>query len=124
MERNKLLIGLLIVASMFIYNMAQGPAVKTEIDRKTVVETKIVEKVVKPDGEVIHRETVSLTKDNLRVREIKQPPKNWSFGVSSSVLERTPVYGVSLDGRLIGNFWIGGYYRTDHEKGLYIRFSF
>lgn len=99
---------------------------KDEVSLKTKnkSKTEIIETIKKPDGEIITRRIIKKEKNKSSFKQITQVKKDWFIGVSSTVLSPEPTYSISVDRRIVGDVYIGGYVTTKKEVGISIKVSF
>lgn len=120
-----ILIGLIIAGGFTFYKLREKPEEKVDLKIAQVVDTETIETIKKPTGEVITRRIIKKEKTDTSYKQETSFKKNdWIIGVSSSLLQPEPVYGISVDRRILGDFYIGGYVRSDKEVGVSIKVSF
>lgn len=126
--KNKLIVLLVMMGCSFAGGLYLGKQDKPKIELKEVVKyqervrTRTIIKE-RPDGS---KETTIIENRNTKgkrtaTKKVSKP--DWSVGVSSTI-KKDPVYGVQVGRRIIGDFWFGGYARTDKELGLTLRYEF
>lgn len=108
-------ISLVLFCIWFFYKPETDKTVKTE-KKRTV--TRIIER---RDGT---KETTVISDESKTDTSIKTKPKNWSVGVGQSLTEKTPIYIVNVNKRILGDLSLGAYGRTDGELGVMIIYSF
>ena len=130
---NKFKIGGLILLFVAASSVAQyyfGPkkvVVKTEqVIKYREVKDRIVERITKPDGTVIERESEhSRTESEEHERTSKAvSPKNkdWLVGITYGLDENE--YGAHVSRRILGDLYLGAYGTTNREYGLSISVNF
>lgn len=123
----------------YIVVLVIGAGLGTYFDAKHTIEEKIVYRdrvktVVKeritesPDGtRVIERETVKKEKKDGSVSKTESVPvkKDWGVGIKYDLLPVGPaVWTLEVHRRIIGDFYVSGYGRTDGVAGLGVTFFF
>jgi co-chaperonin GroES (HSP10) len=89
---------------------------------ETVTKERIVTRIVeRKDGT---KETVIVDDRSSKSKTNISKVKNWGVSVGTSLTEKAPIYSISVDRKILGDFYIGGYAKTDSEVGVFIRYTF
>jgi hypothetical protein len=122
----------------YVIVLAIGVGVGTYFDAKHTIEEKTVYKdrvktVVKeviterPDGTKIterHTDKEEKTKQVNNKSESRPVKKDWGVGVKYDLLQPGQTYTLEIHRRIIGDFYVSGYGRTDGTAGLGLTFFF
>lgn len=122
----------------YIAVLAVGVGIGTYFDAKHTIEETVVYKdrvktVVKeviterPDGtKITERETNKVEKtDKVTAKKESIPVKpNWGVGVKYDLFRPIPIWTAEVQRRVIGDFYVGAYGRTDGVVGVGVSFFF
>lgn len=124
MTNNKWLYMFLALVAAYFAGSHYGSSVKTEIrevEKEVIKRTYIVRD--NADGS---KETIYIEEERKEIsRDVKKTPikKDWIVGLSTK-LPFQETYTLSVDRRIIGNIYVGGYGSTDAEFGVSLRLLF
>lgn len=133
---NRTIIGLCLslCIATFIITRYYFPKIETNTveTTKEVIHTDIktvVHTVTSPDGTT---DTTTVTEDHTIKKDssnktsivYKQPDWLVSASVQSNYLLEPPAYGIQVQRRILGPFYIGALLTTKHEVGLSLGFEF
>jgi hypothetical protein len=93
----------------------------TNVDQNTTKWHTVTHVIERPDGS---KETIVVEDKKSNSISKTAVVNDWSVSVGSSLLEKTNVYTVSVDRRILGEFSLGVYARSDKEVGVLVRYSF
>lgn len=108
------------IGALLVYFYKESNVIEVDkIQERERVVTRIVER---PDGS----KTTEIIKDSTKTEQHlkKASKKDWTVGVSSSINERVPIYGVQVSRRIIFDLNVGAYAKTDGELGVMVSYSF
>lgn len=122
----------------YIIILIIGVGIGTIVPKKNIIEEKIVYKdrtttvtkeviVERPDGtKETYRDIVKKEKNNTTIdKKEKTIPKNdWVVGVKYELFRPVPVYTVDVSRRVVGDFYVTVYGRTDATIGFGLLYSF
>jgi hypothetical protein len=93
----------------------------TNVDQNTTKEHTVTKIIERPDGT---KETIIV--EDKKTKQISKTAviNDWSVGVATSLIEKNSVYTVFIDRRILGEFSLGAYVRSDKEAGVLVRYSF
>jgi hypothetical protein len=114
------LVGMLAGFLLTAYYKESNVIEVDKIQERERVVTRIVER---PDGS----KTTEIIKETDKTEthlSKKSAKKDWLVGVTSSLNENTPNYGVQVSRRVILDLYVGGYAKTDGELGVIVTYSF
>lgn len=105
-------------ALVFYYKESNIISVDKVVNRDRVV-TRIVERPGQKITEII--------KDSTKIvehLENKSPKKDWTVGVTSTLNETVPVYGIQVSRRIIFDLSVGVFATTEGSLGALVQYSF
>lgn len=124
--------------SSYIIVLAIGAGLGTYFNQKHTIEEKIVIKdriktVIKevitqrPDGTTVTERTIHKDEDKKTVATKKEsiPSTNdWGIGIKYDLFTAVPVYTIEIHRRILFDFYITGYGRTDNVVGVGLLYTF
>lgn len=116
-----LIVGLIIgafIAIKYFPTTIEKPIeiVKTETKTKT-----ITKEVVRPNGQ-IEREIIAVA--DIKTETKSKLPPNWHVTIKKSITRQNDVYGLSINRRIAGNFFISGEINTEKQVSVGIGVEF
>lgn len=130
MNRTKLLLYITLGLSVFAggYFTGKQHKPKTEIKEVVKVQERVRTRTVikeRPDGT---KETIIVEDrrtDSKATKVVQTGANRYSIGYFNSLKSREePIHGLQITRRILGDFSIGVYGRTDKEYGVLIRYDF
>jgi hypothetical protein len=111
-----------------IVGLAIGVMVtKSYYDKRTnvaevITRDRVVTRII--EGKDGSKETVIVSDSTKSEKTVTAKITNWAVGVGTSLTELAPVHSLFIDRRILGEFSVGVYGRSDKEAGVILKYTF